>query len=338
MATTLPLTSVETSACLSVHAVEDVDAAEWDARVAAAGGTIFHSSAAGRVLAAEGFTPWYLEIVRGNSRVGVAIAGSTRSRLPLVGARRSQFYLQTTPLLDADVDLLDAVRAIGEFASAHGFGWLQCSAFDSLNPEATQELAALGLEVTPRLEFRVPLMATLDETIETMSRKHRQNVRRAMQQGLEFREDSSMDGALALRPLQENTYARRWADGRTDVQIMDREFYEHRVQGWLAAGALRIWFVEHNGEPLSALGVLTFGTRGYCLVAGTSKPGYTVRAAYAVYGHVIEELCRTGVTELNLSGVPATAACPDDPDFGLFRFKRGFGGTVSTCWDAHGRV
>ncbi len=323
---------------LSIRATRDVPPPDWDAQVRNMGGNAFHGAGWGGVLESLGQERWFLEFVDGEEPVGFAVAGGARSRLPILGARRSQLELNTTPLLRADADLHEAVRALRAFARQQRFGWLQCSAYASLRPSATETLGELGFTVSPRLEFPVPLGESLDATLSGMSSGHRRNVRKAVAEGFDLREDSSMNGAMTLRRLQDTTYARRWEMGQTHARPMSDEHYQQTIEAWLRAGGIRFWFVERDGRPLSALGILVYGSRAYYLVGGTAAEGYRVRAPFGAFAHVIRELCAAGVTELHLGGVPAGAADDAHPDHGLYRFKRGFGGEPVTAWDARARV
>ncbi len=326
------------SAPLSIRATRDVPPAEWDARVQAMHGNAFHSAGWADVLEASGRERWFLEFLVGDGPAGFAVAGGARSHLPLIGAGRSELELNTTPILRADVDLHDAARALRSFARQQRFGWLQCSAYATACPAATEALRALGFAVTPRLEFPMPLANGFDTTLAAMSSGHRRNVRKAMDEGFDFREDSTIAGAMTLRQLQDATYGRRRELGQTHARSMSEEHYGRTMGAWLRAQRIRLWFVERDGRPLSALGILVFGSRAYYLVGGTAAEGYQVRAPFAAFGHVIRELCAVGVSELHLGGVPAGAAEENHPDHGLYRFKRGFGGEPVTAWDARVRA
>ncbi len=326
------------NAPLSVRATRDVPPAGWDARVRAMGGNAFHGTGWAGVLEASGTERWFLELVAGDAPVGFAIAGGARSRLPIVGARRSELDLNTTPLLRPDVTLHEAARALRAFAGEHRFGRLRCSAYASLRAADTETLQDIGFTVSPRLEFPMPLAGSLDETLAGMSSGHRRNVRKAMGEGFDFREDSTVQGAMTLRRLQDTTYARRWEMGQKHARPMSEAEYRQTMEAWLGANGIRFWFVEREGRPLSALGILVFGSRAYYMVGGTSADGYQIRAPFGAFGHVIGELCAAGVTELHLGGVPVGAAADTHPDHGLYRFKRGFAGDAETVWDAHLRV
>jgi Acetyltransferase (GNAT) domain len=326
------------SGAVAIRATRDDPPADWDARVRGMGGNAFHGTGWAAVATAAGGEAWYLEFLVAGEPVGFAVAAGARSRRPFVGWRRSELLLNTTPLIRGDVALTDAANALRAFARGERFGRLQCSAYASLRPPATESLRDVGFTVSPRLEFALPLAPTLDATLAAMSSTHRRNIRKAMSAGFQFREDSTLRGARVLRGLQDTTYARRWEMGQTDAHPMPEVEYERTMEAWLRAGGIRFWLLERDGRPVSALGILLFGARAYYLVGGTAASGYEIRAPFGAFGHVIRELCAAGVTELHLGGVPAGAEAASHPDHGLYRFKRGFGADPVMTWDARART
>jgi hypothetical protein len=323
---------------LELEATRGAAPAGWDDAVIAAGGIVFHGTPWAKVIEAHGAEPWFLQFRSHGDVAGYAIAEALRSRLPVLGRRRSSLSLETTPLLARDASLVGAVEATRAFGRRARLGRLQCLSYAALLPEATAELAQLGLTVRPRLEFRIPLGANLADTLGGMSSGHRRNIRKAMDDDFSLREDSTVEGAMLLRRLQDTTYGRRHEQGNVEAQPLTPAYYRTTMEAYLATGTLRVWLVERSGDPLSALGILIYGPRAYYLVGGTSEEGYKCRAAFAAFGHVIEALCAAGVVELHLGGTPSAAETEGHPDHGLYRFKKGFGTEPVTCWDASGRM
>ncbi len=310
----------------------------WDRGILDAGGNAFHSSAMGEVALARGGEAVYLGVARGG-RVGAwCVAEAGRSRLPIVGPRRSTMALCTMPVLDADSDvtLQQAMDAIRAFAAQAGFGRIRITSFADPHPEASARLCLAGCRVEERMEFRVPLLGDLESTLCHMSLAHRRNVRKGLAEGFAFTEDSSLHGAMTLRDLQEVTYARRNAHGNPGARPWERGDYRVVMRTLLAAKAIRFWFVEREGRPLSGMGVLTFGPWAYFLVGGTSHAGYASHAAFALFGRVIDRLTAEGIRELNLGGITPDAEDPAHMDHGLYRFKAGFGAAATRCRTAEG--
>jgi hypothetical protein len=335
---TFALRRLSNAGRLQLEASCGEEPAGWDDQVLAAGGVIFHGTPWAHVIRAQGAAPWFLVFRSEGRAVGLAVARGSRSRLPVLGRRRSVLSFQTTPLLEPDVSLEDALEAIRAFARKERFGRLECLSYWARLPQATAGLAQLGFAVRSRIEFECRLGVDLAASLATMSAGHRRNIKKAMAQGLTFREDSTLNGAMVLRDLQDATYGRRHDHGHLAPRPMTRPDYRTTMEAYLDAGAVRFWLVKRDDRPLSALGMLVYGTRAYYLVGGTSAEGYQCRAAFAAFGHAIQALCAAGVTHLHLGGVPDAAGEEGNVDHGLYRFKEAFGAEPVRCWDGWGRA
>jgi hypothetical protein len=304
----------------------DVTEEEWDRRVEGAGGNVFHSSAWGRVARATGGEPVRLEFSREGGPAGLALAAARRSRFPLLGRFRDRLILETSPLLAPGTSFAEGAAGLVAFAHREGFAELSLGTTDGeFGPEGD---LTRDWDVKRRVEFRIDLSGGVERTLAQFTSSHRRNLRKANEEGLTFVEDSTLAGALALRDLQDETFQRRSVLGHTRGRAWERDGFVKTMSAYLEAGALRFWFGALRGERLSGVGILTFGTRSYYLVGGTSAAGYEARAAFFVFGQLLGLLPAAGVTSLNLGGVPVQAEDADDQDHGLFRFKAGFGSQI----------
>ena len=312
--------------------------AGWDREVRDAGGNTFHSSAMGAIALAQGREPVYLRAEQAGRVVAHAVAEAGRSRRPIGWRRHSVLELKTMPVLapGSGVTLQQVVDAVRRLAATTGFGRIQFSSFADPQPADTAALALDGYRVTPRLEFRVSLGADLEETLAGMTAQHRRNIRKGLSAGCEFVEDSTLDGAIALRALQDVTYARRHEQGNYDARAWPVADYRVAMQALLASNSIRFWFVRRDGAPQSGIGVMTFGRWAYYFLGGTSREGYANRAAFALFGEVIRTLTAEGNRELNLGGMAVGAEDPSHIEHGLYRFKTGFGARVVRCQTAEG--
>ncbi len=312
--------------------------AHWDRTVLRAGGTVFHSSAMGAAALVRGEEPWYLHLHREGRTVALAVGAAIRSTPRFWGRRQDELAFQTMPQLTRarTETRRDVVAAIRTFARANGFGRISLSSYADVQPDETPTLEWDGLTLAPRLEFRVPLAACPDASLDGMRSGHRQNIRRALRNGLEFVEDSSVTGAMALRELQDVTYGRQSRRGNHDAHAWAVEDYRIVMSAYLAHRAIRFWFVMRDGRPLSGAGIMIFGPRAYYLLAGTSEEGYDCHAAYAMMGHLIPYLITHGVRELNFGGMAVGTEAEDHIEHGLYRFKTGFGANVIRCYTATG--
>lgn len=311
---------------------------QWDAEALQFGGTVFHSRAWADACGLLDGEVLYLRLLRENRPLGVAVASTQRTRWRPLRRWRDVLLLNTPPALAPDVARRAAVSAIEHFARGRGFGVLRINSYADPRPADDAVPDPTRSTIRPRLEFRVALGPDLPATVARMSAGHRRNIRKARELGFEFTENSTLDGALALHALQEQTFHRRRDLGNENAAAWPAESYRRTMAAYLEAGAIRFFFASRGGAVLSGIGTLEFGASAYYLVGGTSAEGYTCKAVFALFGHLIERLIAQGFSELNLGGVGVDVQDERHVDHGLYRFKAGFGSTVLTLHDAEIRL
>jgi len=311
---------------------------QWDAEALRFGGNMFHSRAWGEACGALDGEVLYLRLVRGSHPIGMAVASTRRTRWRLLGRWRDVLTLNTPPALAPDVPRQDAFSAIEDFARRRDFGVLRVGSYADPRPSDETVPDPTRARVQPRIEFRVALGPDLPATLARMGAGHRRNIRKARELDFEFSENTSLDGALALHALQEQTFHRRRDLGNDNAAAWPVESYRRTMAAYLEAHAIRFFFASRRGVPLSGIGTLEFGGRAYYLVGGTSAEGYTCKAVFALFGYTIERLIGQGCSELNLGGVGVEVQDERHVDHGLYRFKAGFGSTVLTLRDVETRL
>jgi hypothetical protein len=312
--------------------------AEWDAEALRFGGNVFHSHAWGEACGTLDGEVLFLRLTRGAHPIGVAVASAQRTRWRPLARWRDVLTLNTPPALAPDVPRRDALSAIENFARRRGFGVLRVSSYADPRPSEAAVPDASRVRIQPRLEFRVPLGPDVPATLARMRAGHRRNIRKAAEMGFAFSENTSLEGALALHGLQEQTFHRRRDLGNENAAAWPVESYRRTMAAYLEARAIRFFFASRNGVLLSGIGTLEFGDSAYYLVGGTSAEGYTCKAVFALFGHTIERLIGQGCSELNLGGVGVEVQDEGHVDHGLYRFKAGFGSTVLTLHDVETRL
>jgi hypothetical protein len=311
---------------------------QWDAEALQFGGNMFHSRAWGEACGALDGEVLYLRLVRGNRPVGVAVASTQRTRWRPLRRWRDVLTLNSPPALAPDVPRQDALSAIEGFAHRQGFGVLRVNSYADQRPSDDAVPDPARVRIQPRLEFRVALGPDLAATLARMGAGHRRNIRKAGEQDFDFSENTSLEGALALHALQEQTFHRRRDLGNENAAAWPVESYRRTMAAYLEARAIRFFFASRRGVPLSGIGTLEFGGSAYYLVGGTSAEGYTCKAVFALFAHTIERLIGQGCSELNLGGVGVDVQDEQHVDHGLYRFKAGFGSTVLTLRDVEIRL
>jgi lipid II:glycine glycyltransferase (peptidoglycan interpeptide bridge formation enzyme) len=310
----------------------------WDRLVAAAPtGHLLQSWAWGELKASFGWRTQRLA-------VGDACAQVLYRRLP--GGLGSIAYVPYGPLVDYDDlpsfrALLEAIEFLARQERAIA---LKIEPGEEDSPALTQKLTSLGFRpspqtVQPRRTILVNLDAEPDELLQRMKQKTRYNVRLARRKGVTVR--SGDEGDLpAFYRLMETTAQR---DG---FGIHTQAYYEAAHRLFVSSGQGNLLLAEYDGQLLAGLVVLA-GVHGTtaCYMYGASSdehrnlmPTYLLQWEAMIWAQ--EQGCRVydlwGVPDENEAKLEVEFTGRSDGLWGVYRFKRGFGGRLARsvgAWD-----
>ena len=311
----------------------------WDAFVAAhPAGTVLQTSRWAHLKATFG---WAWEIVTSNPQAAGGALVLYRS-LPLkVGTIA---YVPRGPLVDWDdaqavAVTLDALRAAAHRRRAWAL-WLEPEMLDT--PEARAQLHACGLRavtrtIQPPRTIIVDIAPTEDVILAQMRSKTRYNIRLAERKGVTVRE-GTVDDAAAFYALMTET-------GSRDAFGIHSEAYYRRVfelflpAGDPSAGQAAMLLAEVEGELVATLVIFALGSKAWYLYGASSDRHREKMPPYALQWAAIRWAKARGCTVYDLWGIPdfdeetleAQFAEHSDNLWGVYRFKRGFGGQVIRC-------
>jgi len=212
-------------------------------------------------------------------------------------------------------------------------------------PESTTPrdgLSRLGL--TPsRLTVQPPRTITMDlggseeETLARMKQKTRYNINLARRHGVLVRDSNDTDAFCAL--MRETTT-------RDGFAAHTPAYYRAVYDLFEARGRVRLSFAEHEGRPLAALMAFAVGARSWYFYGASSSERRDVMAPYLVQWEAMRWAKSLGCKTYDLWGVPdfdeaaleRGFATRTDGLWGVYRFKRGFGGRVERTVGAWQRV
>ncbi len=204
-------------------------------------------------------------------------------------------------------------HALGE-ATAHALqraGW---------RPSAEQ----IQFRNTMVLDLTLPEEALL----AGMKQKTRYNVRLAARRGVQVRRGSLDDLDLLYRMYAETSL-------RDGFAIRHREYYRHAWGDFIRAGLAQPFIAEVEGQPVAALLLYRFGLSAWYLY-GMSTPLHREKMPnHLLQWEAIRWAKAQGCTRYDLWGAPDTPNS-EDPLWGVYRFKRGFGAQVVRtlgAWD-----
>jgi lipid II:glycine glycyltransferase (peptidoglycan interpeptide bridge formation enzyme) len=210
-----------------------------------------------------------------------------------------------------------------------------------LGPE---RLAGLGFRpghtIQPRSTIVVDLNPEPDAILAQMKSKWRYNVRLSARKGVSVREGARAD-LPAFQRLLEETGAR---DG---FGVHSAAYHAAAYDLFVPAGQAVWLLAEIEGQMLAAIVVFAFGDRAWYFWGASSSQHRNLMPNHALQWAAMRWAQERGCRAYDLWGIPdevgADPAAYEDPEnwgtaglWGVYRFKRGFGGQVVRtigAWD-----
>lgn len=187
-------------------------------------------------------------------------------------------------------------------------GWVRSTADDGLYGSTLQ---SMRIELSDR---------TAEDVFRGMNQQWRRAIRKAEKAGVVVERGGSDDLPDFYRVYAET--------GRRDG--FRPQTFEHFERMWAALGAeapdrIRLYLGKHEGQILAAMLVVIVGDVAGYAYGGSASHKREVYPSNAVHWQILQELVDDGVAVYDLRGMQDTLD-PDDPPFGLVRFKLGTGG------------
>jgi lipid II:glycine glycyltransferase (peptidoglycan interpeptide bridge formation enzyme) len=227
------------------------------------------------------------------------------AKLAALARERNAIFLKVDPEIDADI----------------GVGRLRAAGFRRA-PDIQPVIATLELDLGP----------DEDALFAALEKDTRWSVRQAEKRGVSLREASGDEDLRALYDLYAETGQRAGFITRT------WDYYRRMWGTLVAAGHAKVRLAEKDGKPVA--GALTWrcGEREVYQSAATNDAGRTAYAAYALLWRCIIEGRKGGARRFDFGGIPVDVTRKDDPMYGPYLFKKGFGGTPRRFVGAHDAV
>jgi lipid II:glycine glycyltransferase (peptidoglycan interpeptide bridge formation enzyme) len=227
------------------------------------------------------------------------------ARLSTLARERGAIFLKVDPEIDAD-------RGAGPLRSA-GF---------RRAPDIQPVIATLELDLGPEEDA---LFAALEKDT-------RWSVRQAEKRGVSIRDARDDTDLRSLYDLYAETGQRAGFITRT------WDYYRRMWGTLIDAGHAKVRLADKDGRPVA--GALTWrcGEREVYQSAATNDAGRSAYAAYGLLWRCIIEARKAGARRFDFGGIPADVSRKDDPMYGPYVFKKGFGGTPRRFVGAHDSV
>jgi serine/alanine adding enzyme len=201
--------------------------------------------------------------------------------------------------------------------------------------------------IQPRSTVQLGLAPAPEQLLAGMSKGHRADIKRAAKAGVTIRPGLADADLDAFYAIMEQT------GQRAGFGIHTRAYYHAAWQLFGSDG--QIFLAERDGQTLATCLVFAWAGSTLYLYGGSTEEGLKSGANHALQWQVIRWARERGCALYDFWGVPdqfgqaATAsdeaerarlgeAAKHDPLYGVFRFKKGFGGQVVRFLPAYDRV
>ena len=191
--------------------------------------------------------------------------------------------------------------------------------------------------IQPPRTIVVNLRGTEDDILSRMKQKCRYNVRLAEKKGVIVRAWNDLVGFHKLMKM---------TAGRDGFGVHSFEYYKRAYELFHPSGKVEMLVAEFEGKPIAALMVFSRGKRAWYLYGASSEDERNRMPAYLLQWESMRWAKSKGAEEYDLWGIPDEDASTLETQFesrsdglwGVYRFKRGFGGEVRRSVPAMDKV
>lgn len=181
--------------------------------------------------------------------------------------------------------------------------------------------------VQPRQTIILDLRGGEEAVLARMKQKTRYNIHLAEKKEITVRE---WDDLPAFSRMMQVTSER---DG---FGVHSETYYRNVYAQYIPSGAGKILVAEYQGTPLAAVFVLKSGRRAWYFYGASTNEERNRMPTYLLQWQAIRWALQTGCEEYDLWGIPDAPEAELEAGFtgksdglwGVYRFKRGFGGEI----------
>jgi peptidoglycan pentaglycine glycine transferase (the first glycine) len=217
---------------------------------------------------------------------------------------------------------------------------LEPDAWDQSDPELVSLLNGFLPEarpIQPRRTIVVELNGSEEMWLERMKQKTRYNIHLAVRKGIIVQ---------PVRDLKVFSQMMQVTGERDGFGVHTLNYYQCAYDQFAPAEKCELLQAEYEGKPLAALMVFAHGKRAWYLYGASSDEERNRMPTYLLQFEAMRWAAKKGCTEYDLWGVPdaeeeqleANFNNRSDGLWGVYRFKRGFGGRIMRAAASYDRV
>jgi len=214
---------------------------------------------------------------------------------------------------------------------------LEPDQWEDAAPITNYQLPKSPHNIQPPRTIIIDIRGSEDEILAKMKQKTRYNIRLAEKKGVTVRAWEDIEAFHKMMTV---------TGGRDGFGIHSLEYYKRAYELLQPKGLGEILVAEYEGKPLAALFVARNGQRAYYLYGASTDEERNRMPTYLLQWEAMKWAKARGCEEYDLWGVPDEDEATLESNFesrhdglwGVYRFKRGFGGELKRAAQAMDRV
>lgn len=191
--------------------------------------------------------------------------------------------------------------------------------------------------VQPRSTLVIGLQGSEEELFNCMKPKTRYNIRLAGRKEVSVRASQDIANFHALLSVTSR---------REGFHVHSLEYYQRAYELFHPRGCCELFVAEYQGRTLAALMVFATQTSAYYFYGASADEERNRKPTYPLQWEAIRWAMHKGCAEYDMWGIPDEVADVQEDEaseredglWGVFRFKRGFGGSVKHALPAYDKV
>ena len=208
---------------------------------------------------------------------------------------------------------------------------------ETFQPSILQTFKLSNHNIQPPRTITLSIKEDEEEILARMKPKCRYNIRLAEKKGITVR---SWDDIPAFHEMMTVT------GGRDNFGVHSKEYYQRAYELFHQKGTCELLVAEFEGKPLASLMVFSNAKRAWYVYGASNDQERNRMPTYLLQWEAIRWAKARGCDEYDLWGVPdenedtleANFETRHDGLWGVYRFKRGFGGQLKRAAQAVDRV
>lgn len=172
--------------------------------------------------------------------------------------------------------------------------------------------------IQPKYVFRLNLSNKREEELlASFNQKTRYNIRLAIKKGVTVREGTKEDLEIFYNIMKET-------GSRDNFFIRPLSYFEH-LYDCMGKGHVKLIIAEHEGNPIAAVMPILYGNKVWYLYGGSSNKYRNLMPNYLLQFEMMKWGLENNCDVYDFRGVSGFKD-ENDPQYGVYRFKKGFNG------------